>query len=55
MANLDTQHLDHNLDVARRQARQSGYLQRAQLMLVAAGIAAFGIVAVAATMMTTLL
>ena len=40
---------------ARRQARASGYVQHAQVMLMAAGITAFGIVAVAATMLTTLL
>ena len=40
---------------ARQQARTTGYVQHAQVMLMAAGIAAFGIVAVAAAMMTTLL
>ena len=40
---------------ARRHARETGYVQRAQIMLLAAGIAAFGIVAVAASVMTTLL
>ena len=46
---------DEALLAARQQARATGYVQRAQVMLMAAGIAAFGIVAVAATMMTTLL
>jgi hypothetical protein len=53
MANLDT-HDRHDMQDVRRMARHSGHVQRAQSMLVAAGIAAFGIVAVAAAMMTTL-
>ena len=52
MTHIDS---DEALAAARQQARASGYMQRAQVMLMAAGIAAFGIVAVAATMMTTLL
>ena len=51
-------HIDSNEDglaTARQQARQAGYVQHAQVMLMAAGIAAFSIVAVAAAMMTTLL
>jgi len=52
MTHIDS---DEALTAARQQARASGYMQRAQVMLMAAGIAAFGIVAVAATMMTTLL
>lgn len=53
MAHIDSS--DNSLAAARQQARQAGYVQHAQVMLIAAGIAAFGIVAVAATMMTTLL
>jgi len=52
MTHIDS---DEALMAARQQARATGYVQRAQVMLMAAGIAAFGIVAVAATMMTTLL
>lgn len=52
MTHIDS---DEALMAARQQARTTGYVQRAQVMLMAAGIAAFGIVAVAATMMTTLL
>lgn len=50
-------HIEGNeaLMAARQQARATGHVQRVQVMLMAAGIAAFGIVAVAATMMTTLL
>lgn len=55
MANLDINHPSDSLNSARQHARQAGYLQHAQMMLVAAGIAAASIVAVAATMMTTLL
>ncbi|MET3926609.1 hypothetical protein [Devosia sp. 2618] len=45
---------DTAIMAARRIARQSTHVQRAKMMLAAAGIAAFGIVVVAATMMTTL-
>lgn len=43
------------LQAIRRHARLGGHVQRAQVMLVAAGMTAFGIVAVAAVMMATLL
>lgn len=46
-------HID--IDTVRRQVRMSGHVQHAQLMLYAAGLAAFTIVAVAAAIMTTLL
>lgn len=55
MAHIDSSDGDDGLNQARHNARQAGYLQNAQIMLVAAGLAAFGIVAVAATMITTLL
>lgn len=51
-------HIDGNeagIEAARAQARHSGYVQNAQMMLVAAGIAAFSIVAVAGAMLTTIL
>lgn len=54
MANLDA-HDTTNLKSARQQARHAGHVHHAQLMLMAAGMAAAGIVAVAATMMATLL
>lgn len=40
---------------ARNKARVADHVQRAQIMLVASGLTAFGIVAVAAAMMMTLL
>jgi hypothetical protein len=55
MANIDSDEAESMLAAARQHARAAGYVQHVQVMLVAAGIAAFGIVAVAATMMTTLL
>lgn len=55
MMHLDTHESASVLRIARRQARRAGYVQYAQLMLLAAGLAAFGIVAVAAAMMSTLL
>ena len=42
-------------EAARSRARVADHVQRAQMMLVVAGLAAAGIVAVAATMMTTVL
>lgn len=54
LANLETEQLFSVLG-ARRRARNPGYLQRAQIMVIAAGLAACGIVAVAAAMMSTLL
>ena len=53
MANLDTDHM-FSVSEARRRARAHGRLHRAQIMLVASGLAAFGIIAVAAAMMGTL-
>ena len=53
MAHIDSN--DEGLATARQRARQAGYVQHAQVMLLAAGIAACSIVAVAAAMMTTLL
>lgn len=55
MAHIDGDDSKGGLIAARRNARTAGYVQHAHLMLLAAGIAAFGIVAVAAAMMTTLL
>lgn len=53
MANLDTDHM-FSVSEARRRARTQGHLHRAQIMLVASGLAACGIIAVAAAMMSTL-
>ena len=55
MVHIEGDEAESVLAAARHQARATGYMQRVQVMLMAAGIAAFGIVAVAATMMTTLL
>ena len=54
MANLDGEQL-FSLAEARRRARIFGHVQRAQLMLAAAGLSACAIVAVAAAMLGTLL
>ncbi|WP_156458276.1 hypothetical protein [Devosia epidermidihirudinis] len=51
MAHLDTHDTQDILVAARREARRSGHVQNAQIMLVAAGLAAFGIVAVAGAML----
>ena len=54
MAHIDTSD-DDGIAATRRQARVSGHVQNAQVMLVAAGIAAFSIVAVATAMLATIL
>ena len=54
MANLDTEQMFF-VGQSRRRARVLTHLQHAQIMLVAAGLTAFGIIAVAAAMMGTLL
>jgi hypothetical protein len=55
MAHIDSDETNNLLTMARRHARRDGYVQHAQLMLLAAGLGAFAIVAVAAAVMTTLL
>jgi hypothetical protein len=55
MANLDTHDNHADISEIKRIVRTSGHVQRAQSMVLAATIAAFGIVAIAAAMMTTLL
>nr|WP_314262062.1 hypothetical protein [uncultured Devosia sp.] len=54
MTHLDTDE-DIGVRLARQNARRGGHVQNAQVMLAAAGIAAFGIVAVATAMLTTIL
>lgn len=54
MANIDTDE-DGGIEAARQHARFAGHVQNAQTMLIAAGIAAFGIVAVATAMLATIL
>jgi uncharacterized protein (DUF1778 family) len=53
MAELNI-HSDGELRSIRRRAAAGARVQQAQFMLAAAGIAAFGIVAVAAAVMSTL-
>jgi hypothetical protein len=55
MAHLDMHESGNGIKSARQQARATGYVHHVQFMLLAAGLAAFGIVAVAAAMVTTLL
>ena len=55
MVHIDVDNPIGTVEAARSKARTVNYVERAQLMLVVAGLAAFGIVAVAATMLTTLL
>ena len=55
MAHLNFDHAQSKPSGTRAQARAANHVHHAQIMLVAAGMTAMGIVAVAATMMTTLL
>lgn len=54
MADINFDNPIGTVEAARSKARVANHVERAQLMLAVAGLAAFGIVAVAATMMTTL-
>lgn len=54
MADIDMNDADP-VATARHNARLQGHVQNVQMMLVAAGMAAFGIVAVATAMLTTVL
>jgi len=54
MTNIDSRETRHMLTMARRNARSDGHLHHAQTMLMAAGLAALTIVAVAAAMMVSL-
>ena len=54
MAHIESDRSENLLEAARRRASTSKHVQHAQLMLMAAGLTAFGIVAVAAAMLTTL-
>lgn len=54
MANLDSQQIT-DIDSIRRAVRRSAHAQRARVMLVAAGLCAFCLVAVAATLLTNLI
>lgn len=54
MAHIDMDE-DGTIETVRQRARVSGHVHNTQVMLVAAGIAAFSIVAVASAMLTTIL
>ena len=54
MAHIDTDETG-SIEIARHNARVMGHVHNAQMMLVAAGLAAFSIVAVATAMLTTIL
>lgn len=55
MAHIQTDNFIGTLEATREKTRLANHIQHAQMMLLAAGLTAFGIVAVAATMMMTLL
>ena len=47
--------IDDGVQAVRSKVRLAGHVQRAQMMVLVAGLTAFGIVAVAGAMMMTLL
>lgn len=55
MANLDLDHKGLDMEAMRRRVRRSAHAQRAQAMLLAAGLSTLGLVAVAATLLTNLI
>jgi hypothetical protein len=54
MANIEANDARNPIEMARARARVAGHVERAQMMLFAAGLASLSIIAVAAAMMTTL-
>ena len=54
MTHIEANNSPRLIEATRTKARLANHVQRAQIMLVAAGLASLAIVAVAATMMTTL-
>jgi hypothetical protein len=55
MANLSSNPFGVDLAAIRQDARRSAHAQQARVMLLAAMLTAFGLVAVAATMLTNLI
>ena len=55
MANIEIEDGAGDVKAVRSKARVAGHVQRAQMMVLVAGLTAFGIVAVAGAMMMTLL
>lgn len=55
MANIHSDGFIGDLNSIRRRVRRSAHAQRARLMLLAAGLCAFGLVAVAATLLTSVI
>jgi hypothetical protein len=55
MSNISSDLIGSDLDAIRRRARRGAKAQRVRLMLAAAGLTAFGLVAVAATLLANLI
>jgi hypothetical protein len=55
MANLSSDPFDVDLATVRRSARRSAHAQQARAMLIAACLSAFGMIAVAATLLSNLI
>ncbi len=55
MANLDTEQFGTDIAAVRRAVRRSAHSEHMRTMLMAATLSAFGMVAVAATLLTNLI
>jgi len=55
MADIQIEDSAGHVQAVRSRARLAGHVQRAQMMVLVSGLTAFGIVAVAAAMMMTVL
>lgn len=55
MANLDTHSLPEDLSALRSRVRRSAHVQHVRRMMLAAGLSAFGMVAIAAAFLTQMI
>lgn len=55
MANIDFRDIEQDVELLRRRARVGGHVQRAQTMLIAAGLSALGVVAVAGVLLSSMI
>lgn len=52
MVNLDTHAIPEDLSELRSHLRRSAHVQNARRMIIAAGLSAFGVIAIAAALLT---
>ncbi len=53
MANIDFRAFEQDIRAVQQRARRGGHVQRAQAMLIAAGLSALGMVAVAGVLLVS--